>query len=460
MASLEKLALMLQRAKEGPPCTLREWETKVLPQTVRKILKKFDLERTFNKDEPVNQDMELADRFFQAGLELAAEIGLMCPDTESTIRLSREEILEAVEAAPDHLTIGEGNDRITIHARRTEDPIPPGMVGPLAIQVSEELYVPITAGILKSRKVRVQEGPSIDRVFDLPVYSGTPFETIVAFRENRLRKEAQWRAGRPGIPNITVASSTTEFGNLGGFAGSTRPNNPALAVILHPAELKVCYASFHKAAVAIGYGGYIFSGTNSMIGGYTGGAEGATVGNIATVLLQFPVLQADMSNSSLYDVRMDSVCGRHGLWALSMSNQALSNNTHLLDHKVINQSAGPGTEEILYTTAAGLIAAGVSGMEFNLGPRSAGGRFKNYLSPLEHWFSGEVFEASAKLTLSQANELVLYLLSKYEDSLKDPPKGQSFTECFDIKTLTPTKEWQQIYDRVKEDLVAHGLSFD
>jgi len=157
---------------------------------------------------------------------------------------------------------------------------------------------------------------------------------------------------------------------------------------------------------------------------------------------------------------MDSVCGRHGLWALSMSNQALSNNTHLLDHKVINQSAGPGTEEILYTTAAGLIAAGVSGMEFNLGPRSAGGRFKNYLSPLEHWFSGEVFEASAKLTLSQANELVLYLLSKYEDSLKDPPKGQSFTECFDIKTLTPTKEWQQIYDRVKEDLVAHGLSFD
>jgi len=460
MASLEKLALMLQRAKEGPPCTLREWETKVLPQTVRKMLKKFDLERTFNKDEPVNQDMELADRFFQAGLELAAEIGLMCPDTESTIRLSREEILEAVEAAPDHLTIGEGNDRITIRARRSEDPIPPVLGGPLAIQVSEELYVPITAGILKSRKVRVQEGPSIDRVFDLPVYSGTPFETIVAFRENRLREEAQWRAGRPGIPNITIASSTTEYGNLGGFAGSTRPGNPSLALILHPAELKMGYASFHKAASAIGYGGYIFSGTNSMIGGYTGGAEGATVGNIATVLLQFPVLQADMSNSSLYDVRMDSVCGRHGLWALSMANQAISNNTHLLDHKVINQSAGPGTEEILYTTAAGLIAAGVSGMEFNLGPRSAGGRFKNYLTPLEHWFAAEVFEASAKLNLSQANELVLYLLSKYEDSLKDPPKGQSFTECFDIKTLTPTKEWQEIYDRVKEDLVAHGLSFD
>jgi methylamine--corrinoid protein Co-methyltransferase len=459
MASLEKLALMLQRAKDGPPCTLREWETKVLPQTVKKILQKFDLEHTFNKDEPVNQDLELADRFFAAGLELAAEIGLMCPDTESTIRLSREEILEAVEDAPDHLTIGEGNDRITIHARRPEDPIPPVLGGPLAIQVSEELYVPITAGILKSRKVRVQEGPSIDTVFDLPVYSGTPFETIVAFRENRLREEAQWRAGRPGIPNITVASSTTEFGNLGGFAGSTSPGNPALAVILHPAELKICYASFHKAAAAIGYGGYIFSGTNSMIGGYTGGAEGATVGNIATVLLQFPVIQADMSNSSLYDVRMDSVCGRHGLWALSMANQALSNNTHLLDHKVINQSAGPCTEEILYTTAAGLIASGVSGMEFNLGPRSAGGRFKNYLTPLEHWFAAEVFEASARLTLSQANELVLYLLSKYEDSLKDPPKGKSFTECFDIKTLTPTREWQEIYDRVKADLEAHGMSF-
>lgn len=460
MASLEKLALMLQRAKEGQPCTLKEWETKILPQTVKNILKKYDLERTFNKDEPVNQDLKLADRFFEAGLDLAAEIGLMCPDTESTIKVSREEILEAVEAAPDHLIIGEGNEQVTINARRPEDPIPPVLGGPLAIQVSEELYVPITAGILKSRKVRVQEGPSIDTVFDLPVYSGTPFETIVAFRENRLREEAQWRAGRQGIPNITVASSTTEFGNLGGFAGSSRPGNPALAVILHPAELKICYASFHKAASAIGYGGYIFSGTNSMIGGYTGGAEGATVGNIATVLLQFPVIQADMSNSSLYDVRMDSVCGRHGLWALSMANQALSNNTHLLDHKVINQSAGPGTEEILYTTAAGLIAAGVSGMEFNLGPRSAGGRFKNYLTPLEHWFAAEVFEASSQLTLSQANELVLYLLSKYENSLNDPPKGQSFSECFDIKTLKPNIEWQKIYDRVKKDLEEHGMSFD
>jgi len=98
-------------------------------------------------------------------------------------------------------------------------------------------------------------------------------------------------------------------------------------------------------------------------------------------------------------------------------------------------------------------------MSWTIGCRSAGGRFKNYITPLEHWFCGEVFEASAKLSLSQANELVLYLLTKYEDGLKNQPKGKSFTECFDVKTLTPTKEWQEIYDRVKEDLSAHGMEF-
>jgi methylamine--corrinoid protein Co-methyltransferase len=176
--------------------------------------------------------------------------------------------------------------------------------------------------------------------------------------------------------------------------------------------------------------------------------------------LQFPILQPDISDTTIYDVRNNSSCGRHGLWAMSIASQAIARNTSIINYKVIDQSAGPCTEEIFYTSAAGLITAAVSGIAQTVGPRSAGGRFKNYLTPLEHWFCADLFEASAKLSLEEANELVLYLLSKYEAGLKNQPKGKSFTECFDINTLTPTKEWQEIHDRVKADIEAHGLAID
>jgi methylamine--corrinoid protein Co-methyltransferase len=271
--NLVKLVEMLQRAKDGPSCSVREWEIKVIPQTVKKYLKKYDLEHTFNKEVPVNQDLALADRFFEAGLELAVEIGLLCPETEAVIKVSREEILQAIEEAPDHLILGEGPDQFILKAREVEDKNPPTFIGPLSIQVDEELYVPIAEGIIKSKKVRVQQGPSLDTVFGRPVYSGSPFETVVSLRETQLRKEAQWRAGRVGIPNMGICSSTTEYGHLAAFAGLTQKSNPAMSMILNPAELKVGYASFHKAAVTIGYNGYSFSGSPTMIGGYSGGGR-------------------------------------------------------------------------------------------------------------------------------------------------------------------------------------------
>ncbi len=417
MASLIKLVEMLQRAKDGPACTVKEWEGKIILQTVKKYLEKYDLNHTFNREEPVNQDLTLADRFFEAGLELAAEIGLLCIDTETVIKVSKDEILKAIEDAPDHLLLGEGTDQTILRTRHPEDEKKPVFAATLG-SVSEDLYLPLVEGILKSKKVRILVGPTIDTVFGSPVYGGTPFETIVGLRENQLRKEAQWRAGRVGMPNVGIASSPTEYGQLGGFAGLTQKSNPALAPVLHPSELKISYAGFHKAAVVMGYNGFIYSGCPSMIGGYSGGAEGAALANIATDLLQFPVVQADVANSSLFDIRLDSVCGHHGLWAMSIACQAMARNTHVLIWKVINKSFGPCTEEILYANAAGLINAAVSGMSWTIGVRSAGGRYVDYVTPLEAWFCAQLFEDSAGLSLEKANDIVLYLPTKDENTFK------------------------------------------
>ena len=68
MASVRYLTEMLERIKEGESCSTHDWDNKVVPKSVKKILKKYDLMGTYNPDVPVNQDLELADRFFAAGL--------------------------------------------------------------------------------------------------------------------------------------------------------------------------------------------------------------------------------------------------------------------------------------------------------------------------------------------------------------------------------------------------------
>jgi methylamine--corrinoid protein Co-methyltransferase len=64
------------------------------------------------------------------------------------------------------------------------------------------------------------------------------------------------------------------------------------------------------------------------------------------------------------------------------------------------------------------------------------------------------------MSISQANDIANKLIPTYEEKLGTPPKGQSFRECYDIASLTPTDEWQKIYDTVKEEVIKAGIPLD
>jgi methylamine--corrinoid protein Co-methyltransferase len=75
---------------------------------------------------------------------------------------------------------------------------------------------------------------------------------------------------------------------------------------------------------------------------------------------------------------------------------------------------------------------------------------------------GEVGHAVVRqgLTLEEANGLVLKLLEKYEhvfDQSGGNP-GVRFDRAYDMKTLKPRSEWQQMYDEVKAEVRDMGLS--
>jgi len=454
MPSLRSLAEFLNRSRTGSSCKTAEWDYEVVPRTIAEIVKKYRLEKTFDPKSPVNKDMDLADEFYKAGVEAALRLGLLCTDTETVIKVSEEELLSYIDQAPSSLTLGTGVEQVTIKARTVADPCPPVFGGPLSIAMSEENYVPLVRGILKSRLVQIHEGPSLDTVFGYPLLAGTPFETIAAFHEQRMRLQAQWEAGRVGMGNMLVASSSTEYGGLAAFGAYQMPQ---IALCLTPAALKTNYATFHKAASALAFGLYIESGSPTMIGGYTGSPEGSAVAAIATDLLQYPIHQAHMSGAPVYDIRYAGNCGPHAIWSQSISTQAVARNTHVLMLKTINQVSGPCTEMFFYETIAGFVAASVSGLSFTIGPRAAGGKYKDFLTPVETWFAGAIFRGAAGLSIEKANEIINYAISKFENQLGSPPKGKSFTECWDVRLDRPSPEYLDLYVRMRKEAKDLGI---
>ena len=99
MASIEHALKILDRAHTGTPWTLKDWGLK-LSRTIAEKLKKHDLEKTCDTENPINSDDGLADRFYKAGYELALEMGVFCQDTDRIISIREEELDEAIRNAP------------------------------------------------------------------------------------------------------------------------------------------------------------------------------------------------------------------------------------------------------------------------------------------------------------------------------------------------------------------------
>ncbi len=448
---------ILDRAQSGPICTDKEWNTKVIPKGIAEKLKEHGLAKTCDPDNPINTDDGLADEFYRAGFEFAVETGILCQDTRRIIKLSEEELKLALRASPGELPLGEDLDRVTMRARKPEDKTSPIFGAPLGIVVSEELYMPAMLGVAQCREVDVLRGFSPGTVYGRPPMAGTPYETLVGNFQAQMHREVLRRACRPGMPAEAVISSTTEYGQFGGYGivGGYKPTD--IACVLSPSELKTNYTSLQKVVHAVNCGGRVLSGSWAMIGGYSGPPEGSVVSSIAYLVLSRSVQQAAIAGSGAFDFRYFGNCGREALWANCVFYQSASRNTRTLAHSLVNQTAGPCTDMLLHESAVGMMSVSVSGDSYSVGPRSAAGKYTNYVSPLEARFCAEVHKKCAGMKRSDANEIAKSIIPKYEDKLMNPPKGKKFTECFDVKALKPTKEWQEIYNRVKKEIVDLGV---
>ena len=61
---VQRLLNMLDKAYTGPIMPMKEWDTKVIPKTIKGILKKYGLTGTLDLENPIFYDDDLADTFF------------------------------------------------------------------------------------------------------------------------------------------------------------------------------------------------------------------------------------------------------------------------------------------------------------------------------------------------------------------------------------------------------------
>jgi len=222
-------------------------------------------------------------------------------------------------------------------------------------------------------------------------------------------------------------------------------------------ELKVSYDDLMRTCHFIQTGSFVHNFFNPIYGGYAGGAEGVAVAHVAGFLLMKACLFGDAFNAGPSHAHMSCDTFPPLIPAQAVAYQALSRNTNLTCANFTRPNAGPGEKDLLYEIAAYQLATVTSGVEVAKGVQTATGKNEAHCSPLEVRFMREIAHAAQKLSREEAHPLVKKLIALFKDGQQEMKIGKRFDEVYDVETLEPTQDWQDVYESVSEELSDLGL---
>ena len=450
---------VLERVEEGRILPEKDWD-RMIGKVAAQVVSDYDLK--YNPENPVPDDDSLADRMFEAGVELFEKTGMYCIDTGRVIEFSRDEIMEALEGAPEKVIYGAGENAVEVPHRKVEDPRDPIVnFSAVGTPVTEELFVPISQSYAQEPMADTFSGPLITSYRGMGIASGKPVEVEAGiWNVVKLREAARW-AGRPNIPihnfmsvaertDATIAAARPELGALPG-------DGLFVAAI---AELKVDYERLKKVAF-LNHSPYVIGGLyGPLMGGFAGGPAATAALLVAHHILGIIAFRAKRHNA--FPIHIHHVCNtsRDMLWLVSIAGQALARNTHLVAFANAFMASGPCTEAIVWELAAHSITATVSGLHLN--PCAvARNRQPLHCSGMEPRIHAEVGHVAARggITRKDAGRIVKVLLDRYEKQIPNAPIGKPFTECYDPVSVKPVAEYLHLWDNCKESLSDIGLDF-
>lgn len=466
MSDLDFWEVLNRACNTGAPTIVRDFDMKIF-KVASRLVKDYDI-----KYEPtvyVPDDDSLADDVWKAGLELFNEVGMYCMDSRRVIKFEENETQEALKKVTNKVEIGTGNEKRTVTRRGIAGTKPPVIIGGvIESDVSEgENFVKLYQSIAQEPLIDgLYVGPPVHTSEGHTLRKGSPLEVHAGRRMASWAREAINRAGRPGLHFVSACPSA--IGDIAACSpeDGVRTSDGIMVSVI--AELKTDYEALGKVAYALDYGCIRATHGGSVVGGWAGGPEGASVVSIADFLGAVMV----------YRHQTGPVYGDHGLtrnpgtvptssfnpgmWGTELTGQAIARNYQGINGRFFLTAAGPGTEMQLWEVAALVIAGLASGRDL-----FCGGGIRRYKvrpmlgSALENKFHAELGHAATGIKRGDANELVKQIVGKYQNRItkEGGPWGHTFNEIYDLKTLTPRPRFTELYDRVKNELIDMGIDF-
>lgn len=447
------------RSESGPYMKEEEFDWQV-GLTARKMVEKYDIR--YDPEQVVPADDDLADRVYEASLDLFLELGTYCRDTSRLVKFSRDEVEWALKNAPRTVTYGQGRDQAVMVYRGVEDSTPPFcMCTPVGQSVAEERFVPMVQSYAQEPLADTFSSAFSQTVHGRPIKSGTPQEVEAAIWNVIKLREAARAAGRPqiGIHNLVSNAERTDAILAAVQADFGVLPNDGLAVAA-TAELKFDYERVKKVIFMRHSGHNSYGLYGALMGGYSGGPEATAIVQVAHHFLGLLVFEAQSHCGFPIHLMQSCNSTRNLLWLISVGTQALSRNTRLLLNIAPFTAAGPCTEMVVSEIVAIVAAATVSGADLDL-LAVARNKHPEYASGMEARIGAEAGHLVAwqGLKREQVNEIVKQLLAEYEDKIEQAPLGKRFDECYDLTRVQPTQEYLDLYEQCKVRLTNLGLDY-
>lgn len=448
---------IFDRANQGEYLSEEDWDLGKVAATARRLVKKYRLE--WDRQQIVVDDPQLVDAVFQAGFEMAVELGVYCRSTERLIQFRQDEIESALKKTPQTLTMGDGKDQRTLYARVLGDERQPLFFGGSpGSPIPEEYFLENVISYVQEPLIDLATCGTLTTVGGREVRTGHPLEVVATRRELKLMHLALEKVGRPGMGMLGAQSSVSELGDLGAASPAfLRKCDSHLVPMLN--ELKVDYRNLARAVNSLEYGMINASLPCVIVGGLGGGPPGSAIVNVASFILANIVCRADYHILHPIHIRHVATSTREVLWVISTVGQAFARNAPAIIVADIYPKSGTGTMELLYETAANALVNAVTANHLE-GCGSADGKLPN-CSGLEARLMAEVALAShrMKMTLREANEWVLKLLPLYEGIFSQPEgnPGLPFDRVYDLQSVQPLESWEKMANLAKEQLKAEGM---
>jgi hypothetical protein len=286
----------------------------------------------------------------------------------------------------------------------------------------------------------------------------SPQEILAATKTVRLAREGIRRSGRAGLPIINGISAASQPASM--FAASypdfgLRPSDGFLIDFL--SEMVVGYEALQKVAFYNSISANIGSTSTPLFGGYAGGAEGVAVTAACYMIMGNLIFRGSYHYNAPLHSKLHLSSTRPLIWAIALSNAAIGRN---MQYPMVNLpylGGGSGTKQYHYEMACYMLAVVTSGGNVFSGHPAMAVQ-SDSLVPDDHKFHAEMGLAAAKLTRAEAEPIAQKLYPLFGEKLKDPDKGLTFQEVYDMKTKRiANDEYLKNMEEVRAELKMMGL---